>query len=137
MNLALTPEDRRKIADWIHDQIGIAIQAHEMKHHKRASSKRFVKPTVEQVAEYVQQINAGIDPQRFIDYYDANGWKVGRVPMKDWQAAVRTWKKGNAPPAAAQKPIRLCDCGCGQPAKLGVGDKWFASSECRKKVLKW
>ena len=28
-----------------------------------------------------------------MDYYEANGWKVGRNPMKDWKAAVRTWEK--------------------------------------------
>ena len=26
-----------------------------------------------------------------MDFYDANGWKVGKKPMKDWKAAVRTW----------------------------------------------
>ena len=30
---------------------------------------------------------------RFVDYYTANGWKVGKNPMKDWRAAVRTWER--------------------------------------------
>ena len=33
--------------------------------------------------------------QRFVDYYESNGWKVGKNPMKDWRAAVRTWKQQN------------------------------------------
>jgi uncharacterized protein YdaU (DUF1376 family) len=34
------------------------------------------------------------EAQRFMDYYTANGWKVGRNPMKDWRAAARNWRKG-------------------------------------------
>jgi len=29
----------------------------------------------------------------FLDYYQANGWKVGKNSMKDWQAAARNWKR--------------------------------------------
>ena len=31
--------------------------------------------------------------EQFIDYYDANGWKVGKNPMKDWKASIRTWER--------------------------------------------
>ena len=51
------------------------------------------RPTVHDVADYVATREVKIDPQRFIDYYTANGWKVGRNSMKDWKAAVRTWEK--------------------------------------------
>lgn len=57
------------------------------------NSKVFVKPTVEEVAAYCLERKNGIDPQSFIDHYEANGWKVGRVAMKSWQAAVRTWER--------------------------------------------
>jgi hypothetical protein len=30
--------------------------------------------------------------QKFFDYYESNGWKVGRNPMRNWQAAMRNWK---------------------------------------------
>jgi len=50
-------------------------------------------PTIEQVSQYCRDRKNEIDPQRFIDHYSANGWKVGRNPMKDWRAAVRTWEK--------------------------------------------
>lgn len=55
--------------------------------------KRFVKPTVEEVAAYCKERNNNVDPQRFWDFYEAKGWKVGNQPMKDWKAAVRTWEK--------------------------------------------
>lgn len=55
-------------------------------------SKRFIRPTVEQVQEYCNSRNNGISGQEFVDYYDSKGWKVGKSPMKDWKAAVRTWE---------------------------------------------
>jgi hypothetical protein len=54
---------------------------------------RFSPPTVEQVAEYCRERNNGIDAEHFHTHYSANGWRVGRNPMRDWQAAVRTWEK--------------------------------------------
>lgn len=54
---------------------------------------RFVKPTVAEISNYCSERNNGIDAQKFFDYYESNGWKVGRNSMKDWKAAVRTWEK--------------------------------------------
>lgn len=39
--------------------------------------------------------NISINAQQFIDYYESNGWKVGRNSMKDWQATVRRWASNN------------------------------------------
>ena len=54
---------------------------------------RFTPPTLEEVRAYCLERNNGVDAQHFLDYYSANGWKVGRNPMKDWKAAVRTWER--------------------------------------------
>jgi len=40
-----------------------------------------------------------VDPDRFIDYYTSNGWRVGKNPMKDWKAAVRSWERSDNSPA--------------------------------------
>lgn len=57
-------------------------------------AKRFVKPTYDELKSYADEIGFyPFDPQSFLDYYDSNGWKVGRNSMKDWHAAVRTWKR--------------------------------------------
>lgn len=56
-------------------------------------NKRFSPPSIEDVSAYCKERNNGVDPQRFIDYYTANGWKVGKNSMKDWKAAVRTWER--------------------------------------------
>lgn len=57
------------------------------------AGRRFVPPTVEDVRGYCEQRNNGIDAEAFVDFYASCGWKVGNKPMKDWQAAVRTWEK--------------------------------------------
>ena len=54
----------------------------------------FIPPTLEEVTEYCRERNNGIDPQRFIDFYSAKGWMIGKNKMKDWKAAVRTWERG-------------------------------------------
>ena len=64
----------------------------------KAKAKRFVKPTVVDIAEYCVERNNVVDAQKFYDYYSSNGWKVGKNPMKDWKAAVRTWEKNTEAP---------------------------------------
>lgn len=54
---------------------------------------RFIPPDVEQVRAYCRDRGNGIDPETFVDYYASKGWTVGRSPMKDWKAAVRTWEQ--------------------------------------------
>ena len=52
-----------------------------------------IPPSAEDVRAYCAARANGIDPQAFIDFYAWKGWKVGNQPMRDWQAAVRTWEK--------------------------------------------
>lgn len=56
---------------------------------------RFSPPSVEEVAEYCRERRNAVDPQRFVDYYSANGWMIGKTKMKDWKAAVRTWERSD------------------------------------------
>lgn len=62
---------------------------------KPPRAARFIPPSFEEVQRYCVERRNAVDPQRFVDYYTANGWKVGRNEMKDWRAAVRTWEGGN------------------------------------------
>ena len=57
--------------------------------------RRFVKPGVEEVRAYCLERGNCVDAQKFVDYYESNGWRVGRNPMKDWKAAVRTWERNS------------------------------------------
>ncbi len=69
-----------------------------------APKKKFIPPTLEEVAAYVRERGSNVDPQGFIDFYASKGWLVGKTPMKDWKAACRNaekWERwGNAPPGA-------------------------------------
>lgn len=55
--------------------------------------KRFTAPTLKEVTEYCLERKNNINPQQFVDFYTAKGWRVGNTPMKDWKAAVRTWEQ--------------------------------------------
>ena len=65
----------------------------EIDKDKEKYKKRFTKPTLEDVQAYCKERGKGVDAQKWYDYYSANGWKVGKNPMKDWKAAVRTWER--------------------------------------------
>lgn len=54
--------------------------------------KKFVKPSLKEISDYCKERNNDVNPERFLNYYEANGWKVGRNNMKDWKAAIRTWE---------------------------------------------
>lgn len=54
---------------------------------------RFKKPTLEEVRAYCRDRKNSVDPQKWYDHYTSNGWKVGKNPMADWKAAVRTWER--------------------------------------------
>lgn len=54
--------------------------------------KRFVKPTLEEVRDYCNERHNIVNPEHFMDYYESNGWRVGKNPMKDWKATVRSWE---------------------------------------------
>ena len=55
--------------------------------------KRFEKPTLSEIKQYCIERNNNINAEQFYDYYESNGWKVGKNSMKDWKAAVRTWER--------------------------------------------
>ena len=61
-----------------------------------APKKRFVPPSQAEIGAYVREAKLTMDPQEFLDYYTANGWKVGSHTMKDWRAAARNWARKEA-----------------------------------------
>lgn len=73
-----------------------AIHSHELTYH--SDRKGFIPPTVQEVTEYAESIGYELDGQNFVDFYTAKGWMIGRNKMKDWRAAVRTWKKRDVVP---------------------------------------
>ena len=54
---------------------------------------RFQKPSLEDVRAYCIGRSNKVDPEQFYNFYESKGWMVGKSPMKDWRASVRTWEK--------------------------------------------
>lgn len=62
---------------------------------RKVAAKRaaFVAPSPQEVKDYISEKGYTVDAQRFIDFYEAKGWMIGKNKMKDWRAAVRTWAR--------------------------------------------
>lgn len=65
------------------------------KKYIRETQKKFQPPTVFEVRDYCQEKGYHVDPDAFVDYYSARGWKMGKNSMKDWKAAVRYWERND------------------------------------------
>ena len=58
-------------------------------------NKGFMKPSIEELKTYMIEIGMTDVSEKWFDYYESNGWLVGKNKMKNWKAAVRTWKNNN------------------------------------------
>lgn len=62
--------------------------------HKPTKTRAvFKKPAFIEVLKYCRDRKNKVDPQEFIDHYEANGWMRGKTKIKCWKACVRTWEK--------------------------------------------
>jgi hypothetical protein len=64
--------------------------------NNNTSKSKFIKPTSKEVTDYAKEINFNLDGEYFCDFNEARGWLVSKNPMKDWKAAVRTWKRNSS-----------------------------------------
>lgn len=74
----------------------------------KTCDRRFTPPTRDEVAAYIAEKGYHVDPDRWMAYYESNGWRVGRNPMKDWRAAVVTWER-NGIDAPARRGVAQTD----------------------------
>lgn len=97
---------------------------------QKKQPKTFRPPTIEEVKAYCTERQNNVDAERFVDYYTSNGWRVGKNPMKDWKAAVRTWEKHG-----------WCGYGYGgekkQKSKDGFENDSFDADDFDKLVNNW
>ena len=87
----VTPIEREGEGERERDIYFMGDKSPDKPHEKK--TKRFSPPSVEEVKEYCKERGNNVDAERFVDYYTSNGWHVGKNPMKDWKAAVRTWER--------------------------------------------
>ena len=70
---------------------------------KGVKEKRFAPPTPENVREYCREMGyTHVDADRFVDFYSAKGWMVGKNHMKDWKAATRNWERSQRQESTAK-----------------------------------
>ena len=105
----LTETFRETLRQRIPKPLPIQEQEQEQEQEQDKDMRRcrnvFVKPTLEEVTEYCRERGKGVDPEAWMNYYTANGWRVGRNPMKDWKAAIHTWEKNRSQfNGTSQKP---------------------------------
>ena len=75
---------------------GCQSDAPDTEKPKPKPKNSFIKPSVAEVAEYCKKRSNSIDAEQFFNHYEANGWVQGKnKPLKNWQAAVRTWEKNS------------------------------------------
>lgn len=80
-------------------QANLAVNVHDHVHvndndnDNDINIKKFIKPTIEEIKSYCSERNNSINPIQFFDYYESKGWLIGKNPMKDWKACVRTWEQ--------------------------------------------
>lgn len=69
----------------------------------KRETKRFTKPTLNEVADFILENSFFIDAEKFFNYYESNGWKVGRNSMKDWKATVKNWNSKEKEKSSGKK----------------------------------
>jgi len=57
-------------------------------------SAKFQRPDLDECLQFFQE-NDSDQGETFYDFYESKGWLVGKVSMKDWQAAARRWIREN------------------------------------------
>ena len=68
-------------------------------------SSHFQKPTLEDIRQYCISRGNNVDPEQFLNFYESKGWMVGKTPMRDWRAAIRTWEKRENDSPRRRSPI--------------------------------
>ena len=77
----------------VNDNVNVNVNELEATTLPTRTRERFVKPTIKEVTAYVIEKGYTFNPQAFFDYYEANGWRVGKNPMKKWKAACANWQR--------------------------------------------
>jgi hypothetical protein len=66
-------------------------------------SARFTPPSIEEVRAYIAERKSPVDAEKWYAYYVANGWRVGKNPMKNWHASVVYWEREAKKPGMSAK----------------------------------
>jgi len=71
----------------------------------KQKSKRFTPPSLEEVVAFFQEKNTSHDPGAYFDFYESNGWKVGKNKMSNWKSAASGWIRRHDEELRQKQPI--------------------------------
>ena len=106
LNKTNQDKDKEKEKDKDNDKDNDSLSSTEP---RLTAEEREKKPSLEEVMSFSQEAGLNVDVQYFYNYYEANGWYIGKRPIRDWKAALKAWAR-NAPlprPAPAGKKSYL------------------------------
>ena len=95
----MTEQMTERVTEQVTDQMTEQVTPNRRKKEGEEGKKErsvygsFAPPTREELQDYIRETGSSVDPDRFFDYYENNGWKTGKTPMQDWRATVRSWEK--------------------------------------------
>jgi hypothetical protein len=73
----------------------VSVSVSESVNDNKKQKDVFIKPSIVEIKIYMTEIGMADVSEKWFDYYESNGWLVGKNKMKNWKAAVRTWKSNN------------------------------------------
>jgi hypothetical protein len=71
---------------------------------KKPKQTKTTKPTLEEVTSFINEGSYKVCGATFFDYYEANGWMIGKSKMKDWKATIRNWDRRNKGVVQKERP---------------------------------
>lgn len=101
-NNTFTPETVTSIPPAVNQVPAVQPPVQE---EEKPKQKRFVKPTLQEITEVMavkirEKYGSNVadtlindQAESFLNYYESNGWKVGKNPMKNWHCAIGNWIK--------------------------------------------
>ena len=93
-NQAVNVHDNVHVND--NDNVYLSKDKYKENNNTNSQKEKFKKPTLEEIKKYCLERKNSINPIQFFDFYESKGWLIGKNPMKDWQAAIRTWEQNQA-----------------------------------------
>ncbi|MBJ2173637.1 transcriptional regulator [Aureibaculum sp. A20] len=85
-------DNEQALAHYRSDIEQALVRSKTYTNNKQYKHKRQPQNLEEVIQFFFKKENSKIEAQKFFNYYESNGWKVGgKTDMKDWQAAARNW----------------------------------------------
>ncbi len=86
----------RVLIEYVNGMYTASQEEQEQEEEKEEEQdKKFKKPTIDEIALYMDEQGMVNVSERFYNFYEAKDWMIGKNKMKNWRACVITWKKDN------------------------------------------